>query len=117
MSAPSATAARTAQPGIDPRSQQFNAAVTAVIVILALVLPQPYALVLTAIQVVLFAIGVSLGVKRTPHAWVFRTLIRPRIGAPNELEDPAPPRFAQGVGLVFTVVALVGYIAGVTLLA
>jgi zinc transporter ZupT len=32
------------------------------------------------------------------------------------LEDAAPPRFAQGVGLVFTVVALVGYLSGATLL-
>ncbi len=38
------------------------------------------------------------------------------LGPPAELEDPAPPRFAQGVGLAFTLVALVGFAAGATLL-
>ena len=55
-------------------------------------------------------------VQRTPHAWLFRTLVRPRLSAPDELEDPAPPRFAQAVGLAFTLLALLGFAAGVTLL-
>lgn len=113
-----AAASEAATPsGIDPRGPQFNASITAVIVILALVLPQPYAVVLAALQTVLFIIGVTLGVQRTPHAWLFRTFVRPRLQAPSELEDPAPPRFAQGVGLVFAAVALVAYIAGATLVA
>ena len=49
-------------------------------------------------------------------AWLFRTVVRPRLSPPDELEDPAPPRFAQGVGLAFTLVALVGYVSGATLL-
>ena len=44
--------------------------------------------------------------QHTPHAWLFRTVVRPRLAPPEELEDPAPPRFAQAVGLAFTVVAL-----------
>ncbi|MFC6340544.1 DUF4395 domain-containing protein, partial [Nocardioides hankookensis] len=40
----------------------------------------------------------------------------PRLGAPDELEDPAPPRFAQAVGLGFAVVGLAGFLAGVDLL-
>jgi hypothetical protein len=51
-------------------------------------------------------------VQRTPHAWLFKTLVRPRLSAPTELEAPEPPRFAQAVGLGFTVVALVAYAAG-----
>ncbi len=73
------------------------------------------AVALLAGQAVLFAIAVVLGVQRTPHAWLFRTLVRPRIGAPAELEDAAPPRFAQGVGLAFAVVGLAGFLAGATL--
>ena len=65
----------------------------------------------------LFAIGALRGVQHTPHAWLFRTLVRPRLGAPDELEDPAPPRFAQAVGLAFALVGLVGFLAGVTLVA
>jgi predicted lipid-binding transport protein (Tim44 family) len=69
-----------------------------------------------AVQTLVFGIGAIAGVQRTPYSWVFRTLVRPRLGAPDELEDAAPPRFAQAVGLGFAVVALVGYLTGVTLL-
>ena len=47
---------------------------------------------------------------------MFRKLIRPRLGPPTELEDAAPPRFAQAVGLTFALVALLGYVSGATLL-
>ncbi len=33
------------------------------------------------LQAALFAVGAGLGVQHTPHAWVFRTLVRPRLGA------------------------------------
>lgn len=114
----SETSGQTAtQTGIDPRGPQFAAALTVVVLILALLLPQPWALVVTAIQTVLFAIGAGLGVQRTPHSWLFKKFVRPRLGAPDELEDPAPPRFAQGVGLAFVLVALVGFLLGATLVA
>ncbi|SDK34777.1 protein of unknown function [Nocardioides sp. YR527] len=111
------TSTTATQTGIDPRGPQFTAAVTVVVLILALLLPQPWALVVTVIQTVLFAIGAGLGVQRTPHAWLFKKFVRPRLGAPDELEDPAPPRFAQGVGLAFLLVALVGYLVSATLVA
>jgi hypothetical protein len=110
-------AAHTRTPaGIDPRGPQFTAGITAAVLVVILLLPSPWAAVLTGVQAVLFAIGASRGVQHTPHAWLFRTLVRPRLSAPEELEDPAPPRFAQAVGLGFTVIALVGYVSGVTLL-
>jgi len=103
--------ARSPSAGIDPRGPQFTAALTAVVLVLALVLPTTVSVVVTAVQAVFFAIGAGLGVQRTPHAWVFRRLVRPRLSPPAELEDPAPPRFAQTVGLVFTAIALVAYAA------
>jgi hypothetical protein len=66
---------------------------------------------------VLFAIGAARGVQATPHAWLFRTLVRPRLDAPTEWEAPEPPRFAQAVGLAFAVVGLVAFLAGATLVA
>ena len=71
---------------------------------------------LTGVQAVLFAIGATRGVQHTPHAWLFRTAVRPRLAPPEELEDPAPPRFAQGVGLAFALVALAAFVAGAMLL-
>jgi hypothetical protein len=41
-------------------------------------------------------------------------LIRPRLAPPRELEDEAPPRFAQGVGFGFALLGTVGYATGTT---
>jgi len=111
----SRTGHHVAAAGIDPRGPQFAAALTSgVLAGVLLVAPHPVGVALLAAQAVLFATGAGLGVQRTPHAWVFRTLVRPRLPAPPELEDPEPPRFAQAVGLVFTVVGLVGFLVGAT---
>ena len=101
---------------IDPRGPQFAAALTSVVLAAVLLLaPHPVAGVLLAAQVAVFAIGAARGVQRTPYAWLFKTLVRPRLGAPGELEDAAPPRFAQTVGLAFGVVALAGFLTGADL--
>ncbi|MGN6161649.1 MAG: DUF4395 domain-containing protein [Marmoricola sp.] len=99
---------------IDPRGPRFTAAVTLVILAVALLTPRPVTIVLVAIQTAAFALGALRGVQFTPTAYAFRTLIRPRLSAPRELEDARPPRFAQTVGLAFTLVALVGYASGAT---
>ncbi len=107
----------TAPSGIDPRGPRFTASVTAVVLAAALVTPEGVATVLVAAQGLLFLSGMALGAHRTPTGLVFRHLVRPRLAPPAELEDPAPPRFAQGVGLAFAVVALVGYLTGALLVA
>jgi disulfide bond formation protein DsbB len=100
---------------IDPRGQQFAAAITVVVLSAALLAaPNPSGLALLGVQGLVFAVGAGLGVQHTPYAWVFRSLVRPRLGPPAELEDPAPPRFAQAVGLTFAVVAAGGFLAGAT---
>ena len=113
--APSASERRPAPSGIDPRGPQFNAAVTVVVLVAILVTAGTVvATVLTAVQAGLFLWGAAAGVTRTPHARVFTALVRPRLVAPDHLEDPAPPRFAQAVGAAFTLVALVAFLAGGT---
>lgn len=105
------------QSQIDPRGPRFTAGVTLVIFAAALLTaPGTAAVVLIAVQTAFFAIGALRGVQYTPTAYVFRTLIRPRLAAPDHLEDPAPPRFAQTVGLVFSTVALVGFVTGADVL-
>lgn len=101
-------------PQIDPRGARFAAGVTSVVLAVVLLTPESLATVLIALQAAVFAVGAGLGVQRTPYAWVFRKLVRPRLGPPSELEDAAPPRFAQAVGLVFALVALVAFLAGAT---
>jgi len=105
------------RPQIDPRGPRFAATLTTALLAVALVAaPSPLTIGLLAAQAVVFGIGAVAGVRRTPYAWLFQTLVRPRLGAPQHLEDPAPPRFAQAVGLVFAVLALAGFTAGVTAL-
>lgn len=103
--------------GIDPRGPQFAAALTSVVLVAVLLLaPGPAAVALLALQAALFATGAGRGVQRTPYAWLFRNLVRPRLAPPDELEDPAPPRFAQTVGLAFALVGLAGFLAGLDVL-
>jgi hypothetical protein len=102
---------------VDPRGQRFAASLTVVVLAVALVLsPGALTASLVAVQAVVFAIGAWAGPARTPYAWIFRTFVRPRLGAPREVEDARPPQFAQAVGLAFAVVSLAGYAIGVPLL-
>lgn len=102
---------------IDPRGPRFTAGVTLVVfAVVLLTAPATAGVILLAVQTAFFVLGAGLGVQRTPTAYVFRTLVRPRLGAPSHLEDTAPPRFAQAVGLVFSAVALTAYVADATLL-
>ena len=111
------TAPAVTRTEIDPRGPRFAATLTTLVLAAALLLaPSAATVTLLAVQLVVFAIGAVGGVQRTPYSWLFRTLLRPRLGKPAELEDAAPPRFAQGVGLAFAVVALLGYVAGADLL-
>ncbi len=101
---------------VDPRGLRFAAALTSVVLAAALLVPVPVAIALLAAQGVVFAIGASGHLTRSPYAIVCARLVRPRIGPPAETEDARPPRFAQVVGLGFTVVALLGFVAGLTTL-
>jgi Domain of unknown function (DUF4395) len=124
LTAPSTTSARLdaqpirrSMPQIDPRGQRFAAALTAVLLAVALVAaPSALTLGLLAFQTLVFFVGGWAGPASTPYAWVFRSFVRPRLGAPRELEDEAPPRFAQLVGLGFGTTALIGYAVGLPLL-
>jgi hypothetical protein len=97
------------QPLIDPRGPRFGAAITSVVLAVVLILgPGLPALVLLVIQTAAFALGSLVGIAAQPYGILFRRLVRPRLGAPRDLEDPRPPRFAQTVGLVFALAGLAG---------
>ena len=96
---------------IDPRGPRFAATLTSVVLAVALITSSGW---LLAAQAVVFALGAFAGLGRSPYGWLFRTLVRPRLRPPTELEAAAPPRFAQGVGLGFAVVGTLGYLTGTT---
>lgn len=102
---------------IDPRGPRFAATLTTVVLAAVLLTaPSATATALLVVQTALFAVGALGGIQRTPYAWLFKRLVRPRLAPATELEDPEPPRFAQAVGLVFALVALAGFATGVTAL-
>jgi hypothetical protein len=107
---------RAASGRIDPRGPRLAATLTTVVLAAVLLsAPSTVATALLAAQAVLFAIGAVAGVQRTPYAWLFKRVVRPRLGAPEELEDAAPPRFAQAVGLGFALLGLIGFVSGADL--
>jgi hypothetical protein len=100
---------------VDPRGPRFGASVTTVVLAAALVLNgTTLGTVLIAWQTLVFALGALVGLQAQPYGIFFRAVVRPRLAPPAELEDAAPPRFAQAVGLAFLVVALLAALAGVT---
>jgi hypothetical protein len=98
---------------IDVRGPRFAAAVTAVVLAVALVLGSG---VLVAVQAVVFAIGAVAGLRYAPYGALFRVVVAPRLGPVREREPEAPPRFAQFVGLLFAVVGAAGYLLGAPVL-
>ena len=93
---------------VDPRAPRFGAAITTLILALVLVTGSLW---LLAAQAVVFALGIA---GRSPYGMLFKALVK---SAPKETEDSRPPRFAQGVGLVFAVAGLAGFAAGIMPLA
>ncbi|WP_432829606.1 DUF4395 domain-containing protein [Dactylosporangium sp. CA-092794] len=107
------TSPATAKPvGLDPRGPRFSAVLTTIVFVVVLLTGSGW---LALAQAVIFAIG-TYDPRRTPYGLLYRYAVAPRLGPPAEREDPAPVRFAQTVGLVFTVVAVAGYLSGATAL-
>lgn len=92
---------------VDPRGPRFGAAITSVVLIVALALGPSWGLIPLLIQLLAFAAGSLLGLRYQPYGQFFRKVVRPRLGKPGELEDSRPPRFAQTVGLVFAVIGVI----------
>lgn len=107
--APGARPTPGARPRVDPRGPRFGAWLTT-LVLAAVLLTRSGALL--AAQTVVFGLGAGLGLRWSPYGVLFRRLVRPRLGPPADLEDEAPPRFAQGVGFAFALAGTVGFAAG-----
>lgn len=95
---------------IDPRGPRFGALITMIVFAVVLITGNVW---LLAVQALFFAIGTAFGLPWSPYGLVYRWLVRPRLGPPRELESATPPRFAQGVGLIISVVGVIGYGVGV----
>ena len=96
---------------IDPRGPRFSAAITTLVLALVLVTGSGW---LLFAQTLVFAAGALAGLRYAPYGLVYRYLVRPRLGPPSRTEAEAPPRFAQGVGMVIAGIGAIGFAAGAT---
>jgi len=94
---------------VDVRGPRFAAWVTSVVLAVVLLTGN---VALLSVQVLVFALGAFLGLRRHPYGVLFRVVVAPRLGPVRDREPESPPRFAQYVGLLFGVVAVVGYSLG-----
>src|SRR5688572_6535743 len=97
---------------IDVRGPRFSAGITSVVLAVALLAGSG---ALVAVQAAVFAVGAFVGLRYAPYGVLFRRLAAPRLGPVREREPEAPVRFAQLVGLLFTVVGAAGYLLGAPL--
>jgi len=114
--------------GIDPRGPRFAAGITSALLLLGAYLavtdslaePHPSfgdrvssaGFIVLLIVALLFAWSL-LAPRSQPWSALYRALVQPRLSPPAELEDPRPPRFAQGVGLAVVGIGLILHLIGV----
>jgi hypothetical protein len=119
----------TAPRGIDPRGPRFAAGITSALLLIGTFLAA-IGVSSDANQVTLAARAADAGFlvllvvdllfawslispRTQPWSALYRAVVQPRLAPPTELEDPRPPRFAQGVGLVVVTAGLVLHLFGV----
>jgi hypothetical protein len=94
---------------IDARGPRWSAVITTIVLAIALVTSNIWVI---SIQAIVFAIGAIRGPQLTPYAIIFKKLIKPRLKSDATFEDVRPPQFAQSVGLVFALVAVIASVTG-----
>lgn len=99
---------------LDPRGLRFAAALTTLVLAVALLTGN---VVVLGLQAVVFAAGALLGPRLSPYGLIYARLLRPRVGPPAQTKDARPPRFAQSVGFAFAVIGVVAELVGLDALA
>ena len=95
---------------IDARGPRFGAAITTVVLAAALATNNVWFIV---VQALVFGIGAFKGPQFTPYAFIYKTFVKPRLKGEVPVEEVKPPQFAQKVGLLFALVAIVGALLGI----
>ena len=92
---------RTSSPRVDAHLGKFSQACTVVLAALAFLFSQPIIVLITAIILAIAALAPSV----SPYRLLYRGVVLPlHLWHPRIVEDdPAPHRFAQGVGAVFLI--------------
>lgn len=103
---------------IDVRGPRFGAAITTVVLAVALVVQGSVGQALVIWQWLMFAVATFVGLAWSPYGSLFRILKRRfDLGPPPATEPEGPPRFAQACGFGVTSVALLAFTLGATTVA
>ena len=94
---------------IDARGPRYSAAITSVVLALALITESSYVI---GFQFAVFLSAVLFGLRRSIYGFIYRNLIQPRLSGPVPSEDQRAPRFAQLIGALFAFIALLGGVTG-----
>jgi uncharacterized protein YggT (Ycf19 family) len=104
---------------VDVRGPRFAAWITTTVLVVTLavsVFSQLAAAIILGVQAVVFAISAVRGPRNSPYGLLFAKLVAPRLSPVSEREPVPPLKFAQLVGLVFAVLGVIGFAAGIPLL-
>jgi hypothetical protein len=86
---------------VDARAPRFGAVITTVVLAVVVVLAGVSHLVagwLLFAQTLVFAVGALAGLRYAPYGFIYRSLVRPRLGPPSKTEAEAPRRPASPRG-------------------
>ena len=96
-------------PLIDARGPRYSAALTTIVLSAALITESN---LIIGFQFAVFLSAVLFGPRRSIYGLLYRNLIQPRLSGPVPSEYESAPRFAQLIGALFALTALIGGLAG-----
>ena len=96
-------------PLIDARGPRYSAALTTIVLSAALITESN---LIIGFQFTVFLSAVLFGLRRSIYGFLYRNLIQLRLSGPVPSEYESAPRFAQLIGALFALTALIGGLAG-----
>jgi len=96
-------------PLIDARGPRYTAALTTLILSAAIITESN---LIIGFQFAVFLSAVIFGLRRSIYGFLYRNLIQPRLKGPVPSEYESAPRFAQLIGAIFALTALIGSLTG-----
>jgi hypothetical protein len=96
-------------PLIDARGPRYSAALTTLVLSAALITESN---LIIGFQFTVFLSAVLFGLRRSIYGLLYRNLIQPRLSGLVPSEYESAPRFAQLIGALFALTALIGGLAG-----
>ena len=98
-------------PLIDARGPRYTAALTTLVLSAAIITESN---LIIGFQFAVFLSAVIFGLRRSIYGFLYRNLIQPRLKSPVPSEYESAPRFAQLIGALFALTALIGGLTGNT---